>query len=129
MNGFNNTPSSINPETEKHPHPVNDTKHDNEYSNLVIDEIPNEETEINLYDLNIDFWGDGDEEILETSESESEPDNQEESTPSMSDINDEFDKFQEDLSVREKRLKTFVRFEIDDELFNLIDELNGISYS
>ena len=64
-----------------------------------------------------------------TSESESEHVNQEESTPSMSDINDEFDKFQEDLSVREKRLKTFVRFEIDDELFNIIDELNGISYS
>ena len=49
--------------------------------------------------------------------------------PAVSNINDEFDRFQEDLCVREKRLKTFVRFEIDDDLFNVIEELSGISYS
>ena len=129
LNVFNNTLSSINPEMEKQPHPDYDTKYDNEYSTLDVDEISNEETEINLYDLDIDFWDDEAEGKLETSESESEHVNEEESTASMSDINDEFDKFQEDLSFREKRLRTFVRFEIDDELFNIIDELNGISYS
>ena len=41
-------------------------------------------------------------------------------------IKDEFDMFQEEMRIREKRLKNFVSFSVDEELYKLIDELNGV---
>ena len=126
----NNTLSSINPEMEKQPHPDYETKYDNEFELLEFDEILNEETEGALYGFDRDFLGNEPKQILETDEYGNQHENQDESDmPAVSNINDEFDRFQEDLCVREKRLKTFVRFEIDDDLFNVIEELSGISYS
>ena len=40
-------------------------------------------------------------------------------------INKEFDEYQEDLKTREKKLKTIVRFEPDDEVEKLLDELKN----
>ena len=115
---------------EKQPHLDYETKYDNEFELLEFDEILNEETECALYGFDRDFLENEPEQILETDEYGNQHENQDESImPSVSNINDEFDRFQEDLCVREKRLKTFVRFEIDDDLFNVIEELSGISYS
>ena len=38
-------------------------------------------------------------------------------------INKEFEEYQEDLKNREKKLKTIVRFEPDEEVEKILDEL------
>lgn len=40
-------------------------------------------------------------------------------------INDEFDDYQEELLLRNKKLKLLVDFSIDDELISLLDEVRG----
>lgn len=48
---------------------------------------------------------------------------------SIEDINNEFDKYQEDLSIREKKLKYLTRISIDDDFFKLVDEVCGSNLS
>ena len=109
---------------EKETHPEIDMKDDNGFKTLDIHSILNEEKEIDLFDMDIDFLNDNEEKKSEIHESINNKKNIEESDrPQVSIINDEFDQFQEELSIRNKRLKHFVSLRVDNETIN---ELEGM---
>lgn len=54
---------------------------------------------------------------------------EEERNDYIEEINNEYDKYQEELSIREKKLKLITRISIDDEFFKLVDEVCGSNLS
>lgn len=48
---------------------------------------------------------------------------------SVESINDEFEKYQEELLVREKKLKLITNLEVEDDFYKLIDDVCGTELS
>lgn len=100
------------------------TKNDSEENTSDIDNIFGVEDEkVSCYEWNIELFDTEDKITYKTCLKDRNETTSEEIPVSA--INDEFDQFQEELRIREKRLKNFVTFTVDDELLRLVEELNG----
>ena len=106
-----------------------DTKNDKEGNTLDISDTYSSEEKVSCYEWDIELLDTEDKITHETClKDRNEPTSGE---ISVSVINDEFDQFQEELRVREKRLKNFVSLRVDDDTINelegMLKEMGGIT--